>query len=156
MAFFKGPALLGAALLSATTSDNSDWVKGGIYLVGNAICVSIWYILQVLQLLTDHPPWEKGDSLTHSTGGGASGARLQVVPRPSVSGDLDVPPGHLAVRRHGAVPGAQQLPGDLEAEVVLGVPLHPVRSKSHPGQLLRRGHHLRIALESALNSHCIA
>lgn len=46
MAFFKGPALLGAALPSAT-SDNSDWVKGGIYLVGNAICVSIWYILQV-------------------------------------------------------------------------------------------------------------
>lgn len=55
MAFFKGPALLGAALPS-TTSDNSDWVKGGIYLVGNAICVSIWYILQVLQLLsTDRP-----------------------------------------------------------------------------------------------------
>lgn len=148
MAFFKGPALLGAALPSAT-SDNSDWVKGGIYLVGNAICVSIWYILQVLQLLTtDHPPWE-GDSLAHSiTGGGVSGARLQVVPGPSVSGDLDVPPGHLAVRRHGAVPGAQQLPGDLEAELALGVPLHPVRSKSHPGQLLRRGHHsaLRIAL----------
>ncbi|WVZ65018.1 hypothetical protein U9M48_014451 [Paspalum notatum var. saurae] len=43
MAFFKGPELLGAVLLSAP----SDWVKGGIYLVGNAVCVSIWYILQV-------------------------------------------------------------------------------------------------------------
>ncbi|CAD6224933.1 unnamed protein product [Miscanthus lutarioriparius] len=45
VAFFKGPGLLGAALLSVTS--DSDWVKGGIYLVGNAICVSIWYILQV-------------------------------------------------------------------------------------------------------------
>lgn len=44
MAFFKGPELLGTVLLSATTD---DWVKGGIYLVGNAVCVSIWYILQV-------------------------------------------------------------------------------------------------------------
>jgi len=47
MAFFKGPGLLGAALLSATSDSDKDWVKGGIYLVGNAICVSIWYILQV-------------------------------------------------------------------------------------------------------------
>ncbi|KAJ1289754.1 hypothetical protein BS78_02G188400 [Paspalum vaginatum] len=45
MAFFKGPELLGAVLISATPT--SDWVKGGIYLVGNAVCVSIWYILQV-------------------------------------------------------------------------------------------------------------
>lgn len=44
MAFFKGPKLLGAILLSAT----SDWVKGGIYLIGNAVCFSIWYIIQVL------------------------------------------------------------------------------------------------------------
>uniref|UniRef100_A0A0A9D1Z4 WAT1-related protein n=1 Tax=Arundo donax TaxID=35708 RepID=A0A0A9D1Z4_ARUDO len=44
MAFFKGPKLLGAVLLSAA----GDWVKGGIYLVGNAVCVSIWYILQML------------------------------------------------------------------------------------------------------------
>ncbi|CAN6204511.1 unnamed protein product [Urochloa humidicola] len=43
MAFFKGPKLLGAVLVSAS----SDWVKGGIYLVGNAVCVSIWYIFQV-------------------------------------------------------------------------------------------------------------
>lgn len=43
MAFYKGPKLLGAVLLSVT----SDWVKGGIYLVGNAACVSVWYILQV-------------------------------------------------------------------------------------------------------------
>jgi drug/metabolite transporter (DMT)-like permease len=45
MAFFKGPKLLGAVLVAATTDD--DWVKGGIYLIGNAFCVSIWYILQV-------------------------------------------------------------------------------------------------------------
>ncbi|CAL5064300.1 unnamed protein product [Urochloa decumbens] len=44
MAFFKGPKLLGAVLVSAASS---DWVKGGIYLVGNAVCVSIWYIFQV-------------------------------------------------------------------------------------------------------------
>ncbi|KAF8657754.1 hypothetical protein HU200_059914 [Digitaria exilis] len=44
MAFFKGPKLLGAILLSATSD---DWVKGGIYLIGNAVCVSIWYIFQV-------------------------------------------------------------------------------------------------------------
>lgn len=54
MAFFKGPGLLGAP-----ATGDSDWVKGGIYLVGNAICVSIWYILQVKQLITvtaiDHP-----------------------------------------------------------------------------------------------------
>ncbi|KAL6846542.1 hypothetical protein ACP4OV_023990 [Aristida adscensionis] len=43
MAFFKGPNLLGAALLSA----DGDWVEGGIYLVGNAVAVSLWYILQV-------------------------------------------------------------------------------------------------------------
>jgi hypothetical protein len=43
MAFFKGPKLLGAVLLSVTR----DWVKGGIYLVANAACVSVWYILQV-------------------------------------------------------------------------------------------------------------
>lgn len=51
MAFFKGPRLLGALqqqnlgvlLLSAT----DDWVRGGIYLMGNAVCFSIWYILQV-------------------------------------------------------------------------------------------------------------
>ncbi|TVU09600.1 hypothetical protein EJB05_43084, partial [Eragrostis curvula] len=43
MAFFKGPKLLGAVLLSVA----SDWVKGGIYLVGNAACVSVWYILQM-------------------------------------------------------------------------------------------------------------
>ncbi|KAG2635143.1 hypothetical protein PVAP13_2NG336114, partial [Panicum virgatum] len=43
MAFFKGPKLLGAVLVSAT----GDWVKGGIYLVGNAVCVSNWYIFQV-------------------------------------------------------------------------------------------------------------
>ncbi|XP_062198786.1 uncharacterized protein LOC133901429 [Phragmites australis] len=43
MAFFKGPKLLGALLLS----EAGDWVKGGIYLVGNAVCVSVWYILQV-------------------------------------------------------------------------------------------------------------
>jgi len=43
MAFFKGPKLLGAVLVSAT----GDWVKGGIYLVGNAVCFSIWYIIQV-------------------------------------------------------------------------------------------------------------
>ncbi|KAM3257637.1 hypothetical protein ACQJBY_049760 [Aegilops geniculata] len=43
MAFFKGPKLLGALLLPAT----DDWVKGGIYLMGNAFCFSIWYILQV-------------------------------------------------------------------------------------------------------------
>ncbi|XP_039834868.1 WAT1-related protein At4g28040-like [Panicum virgatum] len=43
MAFFKGPKLLGVVLVSAT----GDWVKGGIYLVGNAVCVSICYILQV-------------------------------------------------------------------------------------------------------------
>lgn len=43
MAFFKGPKLLGVVLVSAT----GDWVKGGIYLVGNAVCVSIWYIFQV-------------------------------------------------------------------------------------------------------------
>ncbi|XP_020165194.1 WAT1-related protein At4g28040 [Aegilops tauschii subsp. strangulata] len=43
MAFFKGPKLLGALLLPAT----GDWVKGGIYLMGNAFCFSIWYILQV-------------------------------------------------------------------------------------------------------------
>jgi len=43
MALFKGPKLLGAVMVSAT----GDWVKGGIYLVGNAVCVSIWYILQV-------------------------------------------------------------------------------------------------------------
>lgn len=45
MAFFKGPKLLGAVLVAATADD--DWVKGGIYLIGNAFCVSIWYILQV-------------------------------------------------------------------------------------------------------------
>jgi hypothetical protein len=50
MAFFKGPGLPGAALLSVTS--DSDWVKGGIYLVGNAICVSIWYILQVQLMIT--------------------------------------------------------------------------------------------------------
>ncbi|KAL6655550.1 hypothetical protein ACP70R_006376 [Stipagrostis hirtigluma subsp. patula] len=44
MAFFKGPKLLGAVVL---LSADSDWVKGGFYLVGNAIGVSIWYILQV-------------------------------------------------------------------------------------------------------------
>jgi len=43
MAFFKGPKLLGAVLVSAT----GDWVKGGIYLVGNDVCFSIWYIIQV-------------------------------------------------------------------------------------------------------------
>jgi len=43
MAFFKGPKLLGAVLVSAT----GDWVKGGIYLVGNAVCFSLWYIIQV-------------------------------------------------------------------------------------------------------------
>nr|BAJ95387.1 predicted protein [Hordeum vulgare subsp. vulgare] len=43
MAFFKGPKLLGALLLPTT----DDWVKGGIYLMGNAFCFSIWYILQV-------------------------------------------------------------------------------------------------------------
>lgn len=50
MAFFKGPRLLGAlqqqnlgVLLSAT----DDWVRGGIYLMGNAVCFSIWYMLQV-------------------------------------------------------------------------------------------------------------
>lgn len=43
MAFFKGPKLLGALLLPTT----DDWVTGGIYLMGNAICFSIWYILQV-------------------------------------------------------------------------------------------------------------
>ncbi|VAI17899.1 unnamed protein product [Triticum turgidum subsp. durum] len=43
MAFFKGPKLLGALLLPAT----DDWVRGGIYLMGNAFCFSIWYILQV-------------------------------------------------------------------------------------------------------------
>ncbi|KAM3275477.1 hypothetical protein ACQJBY_044070 [Aegilops geniculata] len=43
MAFFKGPKLLGALLLPVT----DDWVKGGIYLMGNAFCFSIWYILQV-------------------------------------------------------------------------------------------------------------
>lgn len=42
MAFFKGPRLLGV-LLSAT----DDWVRGGIYLMGNAVCFSIWYMLQV-------------------------------------------------------------------------------------------------------------
>uniref|UniRef100_A0A0D9XDX1 WAT1-related protein n=1 Tax=Leersia perrieri TaxID=77586 RepID=A0A0D9XDX1_9ORYZ len=45
MAFFKGPKLLGALLVAATADD--DWVKGGIYLIANAFCVSIWYILQV-------------------------------------------------------------------------------------------------------------
>uniref|UniRef100_A0ACD5XSM3 Uncharacterized protein n=1 Tax=Avena sativa TaxID=4498 RepID=A0ACD5XSM3_AVESA len=40
MAFFKGPKLLGALI-------TDDWVTGGIYLMGNAICFSIWYILQV-------------------------------------------------------------------------------------------------------------
>jgi hypothetical protein len=49
MAFFKGPKLLGAVLVSAT----GDWVKGGIYLVGNAACVSIWYIFQVTTNCTD-------------------------------------------------------------------------------------------------------
>ncbi|GJM98757.1 hypothetical protein PR202_ga15794 [Eleusine coracana subsp. coracana] len=44
MAFYKGPKLLSAVLLSKA----SDWVKGGIYLVGNAACVSVWYILQML------------------------------------------------------------------------------------------------------------
>ena len=39
MAFFKGPKLLGALLMD-------DWVKGGIYLMVNAICFTIWYILQ--------------------------------------------------------------------------------------------------------------
>ena len=34
----------------------------------------------------------------------------------------------LAMRGHGALPGAQ-LPGDLEAYLVLGVPLHLVWSK---------------------------
>lgn len=41
MAFFKGPKLLGGALLT------DDWVTGGMYLMGNAFCFSIWYILQV-------------------------------------------------------------------------------------------------------------
>ncbi|KAK1631018.1 hypothetical protein QYE76_005333 [Lolium multiflorum] len=40
MAFFKGPKLLGALV-------TDDWVIGGMYLMGNAICFSIWYILQV-------------------------------------------------------------------------------------------------------------
>lgn len=40
MAFFKGPKLLGALLMD-------DWVTGGIYLMVNAICFTIWYILQV-------------------------------------------------------------------------------------------------------------
>ncbi|KAL5205609.1 hypothetical protein ABZP36_033818 [Zizania latifolia] len=44
MAFFKGPKLLGSALLAAA---DDDWAKGGIYLFGNAFCFSIWYILQV-------------------------------------------------------------------------------------------------------------
>ncbi|KAM3257638.1 hypothetical protein ACQJBY_049760 [Aegilops geniculata] len=51
MAFFKGPKLLGALLLPAT----DDWVKGGIYLMGNAFCFSIWYILQASIAL--HAPW---------------------------------------------------------------------------------------------------
>uniref|UniRef100_A0A453KWC0 WAT1-related protein n=1 Tax=Aegilops tauschii subsp. strangulata TaxID=200361 RepID=A0A453KWC0_AEGTS len=51
MAFFKGPKLLGALLLPAT----GDWVKGGIYLMGNAFCFSIWYILQASIAL--HAPW---------------------------------------------------------------------------------------------------
>ncbi|EMS60690.1 Auxin-induced protein 5NG4 [Triticum urartu] len=51
MAFFKGPKLLGALLLPAT----DDWVRGGIYLMGNAFCFSIWYILQASIAL--HAPW---------------------------------------------------------------------------------------------------
>jgi hypothetical protein len=43
MAFFKGPKLLGALL-------TDDWVIGGTYLMGNAICFSIWYILQASTL----------------------------------------------------------------------------------------------------------
>jgi hypothetical protein len=39
MVFFKGPKLLGALV-------TDDWVTGGMYLMGNAICFSIWYILQ--------------------------------------------------------------------------------------------------------------
>ncbi|CAM0951447.1 unnamed protein product [Alopecurus aequalis] len=39
MAFFKGPKLLGALLID-------DWVVGGMYLMVNAVCFSIWYILQ--------------------------------------------------------------------------------------------------------------
>lgn len=57
-----------------------------------------------------------------------SGAGLQIVPGSSVSGDLDVLPGDLAMRGDGALPGAQ-LPGDLEAYLVLGVPLHLIWSK---------------------------
>lgn len=48
MAFFKGPKLLGALFLPAT----DDWVKGGIYLMGNAFCFSIWYILQASNTCT--------------------------------------------------------------------------------------------------------
>jgi drug/metabolite transporter (DMT)-like permease len=44
MAFFKGPGILGALPLSAI---DDDWVRGGIFLMGNACCFSIWYILQV-------------------------------------------------------------------------------------------------------------
>jgi hypothetical protein len=44
MAFFKGPKLLGALL-------TDDWVIGGTYLMGNAICFSIWYILQASTLI---------------------------------------------------------------------------------------------------------
>ena len=45
MAFFKGPELLGALPLPAI---DDDWVRGGIFLMGNACCFSVWYILQVV------------------------------------------------------------------------------------------------------------
>jgi hypothetical protein len=51
----------------------------------------------------------------------------------------------LAMRGDGALPGAQLL-GDLEAYLVLGVPLHLIWRKS-PGSLV---HHLHIGL------NCIA
>ncbi|XP_006660646.2 WAT1-related protein At4g30420-like [Oryza brachyantha] len=46
MAFFKGPKLLSGLPFAAAAADD-DWVKGGIYLIGTAFCVSMWYILQV-------------------------------------------------------------------------------------------------------------
>lgn len=57
-----------------------------------------------------------------------SGARLQIVPRSSVTSDLDVLLGDPAMCCDGLLPGAKLL-GNLEAQLVLGVPLHLVRSK---------------------------
>ena len=57
-----------------------------------------------------------------------AGACLQIVPWSSISTDLDVLLSDLAMCGDGLLPGAKLL-ANLEAELVLGVPLHLVRSK---------------------------